>query len=203
MNKHALLIGMSLAVAVTAASAAEEEKKEKESPWTATLGLGYVNTSGNTNTETLIFKADVAYEIEKWKHEGHLDTLNASTDDVTTADRLRFGAQSNYKFRPRDYFYGLFNYEDDKFSARVSTAYRDPYQTRSPNSSGRDERGYESTTNVDFAMAYRLTDTMDLTLEVLNLTDEYENQLFDIADLVFVHHHTGTEFILGFRWSPE
>ncbi len=52
-------------------------------------------------------------------------------------------------------------------------------------------------------MAYRLNDTMDLTLEVLNLTDEYEDQLFDIADLVYVHHHTGTEYILGFRWSPN
>ena len=117
MKKHVLLTGMMLALAASAVTAAEEaEKKEKESPWTATVGLGYVNTSGNTNTETLIFKADVAYEIEKWKHEGHLDTLNASTDDVTTADRLRFGAQSNYKFRERDYFYGLFNYEDDRFS---------------------------------------------------------------------------------------
>ena len=57
--------------------------------------------------------------------------------------------------------------------------------------------------HVDLAMAYRLNDTMDLTLEVLNLTDEYENQLFDIADLVYVHHHTGTEFIFGFRWTPE
>ncbi|NNE34503.1 MAG: TonB-dependent receptor, partial [Rhodothermales bacterium] len=94
-------------------------------------------------------------------------------------------------------------YEDETFSARVSAAYRDPYQTRSPNSSGRDERGYDSTTNVDLAMAYKLNDTMDLTLEVLNLTDEYENQLFDIADLVYVHHHTGTEYIFGFRWSPE
>ena len=94
-------------------------------------------------------------------------------------------------------------YEDERFSARVSSAYRDAYQTRSPNSSGREERGYDSTTHVDFAAAYRLNDTMDLTLEVLNLTDEYENQLFDIADLVYVHHHTGTEFILGFRWSPE
>jgi len=93
-------------------------------------------------------------------------------------------------------------YEDETFSARVSAAYRDPYQTRFPNSSGREERGYDSTMNVDLAMAYRLNDSMDLTLEVLNLTDEYENQLFDVADLVYVHHHTGTEFILGFRWSP-
>ncbi len=121
-------MGVSLALAVSGAIAAEEEKKEKDSPWTATVGLGYVNTSGNTNTETLVFKADVAYEIEKWKHEAHFDTLNASTDDVTTADRLRFGAQSNYKFRERDYFYGNFSYEDDKFSgfeyqAKLSVGY--------------------------------------------------------------------------------
>jgi len=103
-----------------------------------------------------------------------------------------------------DAFNATLYYEDDKFSARVSTAYRSEFQTRLPSSStGRDERGYDATTNVDLAMAYRLNDTMDLTLEVLNLTDEYENQLFDIADLVYVYHHTGTEYILGFRWSPE
>ena len=128
MYKRVLLFGVSMALAAPGAISAEEEKKDKESPWTATLGLGYVNTSGNTNTETLIFKADVAYEIEKWKHTATFDTLNTSTDDVTTADRLRFGAQSNYKFRPRDYFYGNFSYEDDAFSgfeyqAKLSIGY--------------------------------------------------------------------------------
>lgn len=116
MKNKVITFGAALVLAASNVLAHEEEKKEKESPWTAKVGLGYVNTSGNTNTETLIFNTDVAYEVEKWKHEGHLDTLKASTDDVTTADRLRFGAQSNYKFRERDYFYGNFSYEDDKFS---------------------------------------------------------------------------------------
>ena len=94
-------------------------------------------------------------------------------------------------------------YEDDRFSARVSTAYRDPYITNRPNGAGRNERGYDSTTNVDLAMVYKLSDTMDLTFEALNLTDEYEHQLYDAADLVYVYHHTGTEYILGFRWTPN
>ena len=102
-----------------------------------------------------------------------------------------------------DAFNATLYYEDDKFSGRVSTAYRSAFQTRSPNSSGRDERGYDSTTHVDLAMAYKLNDTMSLTFEALNLTDEYENQIFDAADIVYVYHHTGTEFILGFRWAPE
>ncbi len=117
MKNNILIYGAVLCFVASGVFAADaEEKKEKESPWTTTAGLGYVNTSGNTNTETLIFKFDTAYEIEHWKHALHFDTLNASTDDVSTADRKLFTFQSNYKFRPRDYFYGLFNYEDDKFS---------------------------------------------------------------------------------------
>lgn len=129
MKNNVLLFGAALVlVAANVLAADDDKKKEKDSPWTTTAGLGYVNTSGNTNTETLIFKFDTAYEIEHWKHELHFDTLNASTDDVSTADRKLLTAQSNYKFRPRDYFYGNFSYEEDKFSgfeyqAKVSLGY--------------------------------------------------------------------------------
>jgi putative salt-induced outer membrane protein len=116
MKSYSLLTIATLLFATSGVIAAEEEKKEKESPWKITAGLGYVNTSGNTNTETLIFKIDAAYEIEKWKHEANFDTLNTSTDDVSTADRMRLNAQSNYKFRERDYFFGSFYWEDDEFS---------------------------------------------------------------------------------------
>lgn len=94
-------------------------------------------------------------------------------------------------------------YENEKFSGRISMAYRDPYVTRSPNSSGRDARGYNDTTNIDVAMSYIINDTLELTFEALNLTDEYEHQIFDAADLVYVYHHFGTEYILGLRWTPD
>jgi iron complex outermembrane recepter protein len=93
-------------------------------------------------------------------------------------------------------------YENERFSARVSVAYRDAYDTVAADSSGRNAQGYGSTTNVDFAMAYTLNDNFALTLEGLNLTDEYESQIFDAADLVNVHHHFGTEYIFGVRWTP-
>jgi len=102
-----------------------------------------------------------------------------------------------------DAFNATLYYEDDKFSARVSAANRDPYLTRSPGGNGRGERGYDATTTFDLAMAYKVNENLGVTLEILNLTDEYENQLFDAADLVYVHHHTGTEYVLGVRWSPE
>jgi TonB-dependent receptor len=93
-------------------------------------------------------------------------------------------------------------YENERLSARLSAAYRDAYQTRAPNGSGREERGYDATTNLDLAIAYQLTDSFELTLEAINLTDEYENQIFDAGNLVNVYHHFGTEYIFGVRWTP-
>ena len=118
MNKQVVLTAIVLVFASAGLHTAQaaETKEVKDSPWTTTAGLGYVNTSGNTVTDSLTFKFDTAYEIERWKHEAHLETLRASTDDVTTADRKLFAAQTNYKFRPRDYFFGNFSYEDDRFT---------------------------------------------------------------------------------------
>lgn len=113
MKNKIILAGAAL---VFAASSVYAAKEEKTSPWETSAELGYVNTSGNTNTETLVFKFDTAYEIEKWKHQAHFEALNAKTDDVTTADKKLATAQSDFKFTPRDYFFGLVSYEDDRFS---------------------------------------------------------------------------------------
>jgi outer membrane receptor protein involved in Fe transport len=86
-------------------------------------------------------------------------------------------------------------------SARLSAAYRDAYQTQEANDSGRDERGWDSTFNLDFALSYQLNESIDLTFEAINLTDEYEHQVFDSADLVNVYHHTGREYLFGVRWT--
>jgi putative salt-induced outer membrane protein len=133
MKKNIFLFAAALLMVSSNAVSAEEERK---SPWETSAELGYVNTSGNTNTETLIFKFDTAYEIEKWKHQAHFEALNTKADDastpekdkVTTADKMLVTAQSDFKFTPRDYFYGLLSYEDDKFSgfeyqAKLSLGY--------------------------------------------------------------------------------
>ncbi|MFZ0547301.1 MAG: TonB-dependent receptor, partial [Candidatus Promineifilaceae bacterium] len=93
-------------------------------------------------------------------------------------------------------------YENQRFMARVSVAYRDSYETVEPDANGRNGQGYAATTNVDFSASYSLNDNFELTFEGINLTDEYESQIFDAADLVNVHHHFGREFILGLRWTP-
>ena len=120
-----------------------------------------------------------------------------------------FGFQGNYTYVDSDDILGFspnaynatFYYENDKFSARLSAAYRDAYVTRNANSNGRDERGVDSSFNLDFASSYAFNDQIDFTFEAINLTDEYETQIFDAADLVNVYHHTGTEFLFGARFK--
>ena len=118
MKKNKAVLGVMLVLAAPALHAAndQDDKEEKTSPWTTTAGLGFVNTSGNTNTESLTFKFDTAYEIEDWKHQAKFETLRASTDDVTTADRKLLTAQTNYKYSPRDYWFGNLSFEDDRFT---------------------------------------------------------------------------------------
>ena len=118
-----------------------------------------------------------------------------------------FGFQGNYTYVDSDEIIGFspnaYNatlyYENDAFSARLSAAYRDAYVTRAANSGGRDERGVDSTFNLDFASSYTVNETIDLTFEAINLTDEFQTQTFDSAALVDVYHHTGTTFMFGAR----
>jgi TonB-dependent receptor len=120
-----------------------------------------------------------------------------------------FGFAGNYTYVDSDEILGFsphaFNatvyYEDNRLSARFSGAYRDAYRTDDPNDAGRNERGWDSTFNLDFALSYQLNENIDLTFEALNLTDEYEHQIFDAADLVNVYHHTGREYLFGIRWT--
>lgn len=96
-------------------------------------------------------------------------------------------------------------YERDAFQARLTGAYRDAYQTRRPDSSGRtagrEERGVADTFNLDFSSSYQVTDAIEVTFEAINLTDEYEHQTFDRLELPTLYHHTGRNFLFGVRYS--
>ena len=118
-----------------------------------------------------------------------------------------FGFQGNYTYVDSDEIIGFspnaYNatlyYEDERLSARISAAYRDAYVDTRANGSGRNERGVDSSFNLDFASSYMVNDMIDITFEAINLTDEFEHQIYDIGDLPTVYHHTGTEFLFGIR----
>ena len=67
-------------------------------------------------------------------------------------------------------------WENEIFSARVSAAYRDDYLTTVPGRNNNDVEGTIETLNIDFSATWTVMPALDLTLEALNLTDEFQDQ---------------------------
>jgi TonB-dependent receptor len=92
-------------------------------------------------------------------------------------------------------------YETPKFSARVSSAFRGKYLTAFPGGNGTTEEGVNDATNIDASFSYNVTDTLTVSLEGINLTDEYTDSYVDQDNLVSRYRHTGRELLLGVRWT--
>ncbi|WP_428684728.1 TonB-dependent receptor [Sphingopyxis sp.] len=93
-------------------------------------------------------------------------------------------------------------YDDGKFSARGSVAYRSDYLQRVPGQNNNDVEGKNSTLNVDAQLTYELNDQFELTLEGVNLTDEFNDQFISRdRNSAVVYNHTGREILAGFRFK--
>jgi TonB-dependent receptor len=97
---------------------------------------------------------------------------------------------------------GTLYYEDEKFSARISAAYRDRYFSQVPGgNTGNDVNGYNEALTVDAAASYNLTPKIKLTFEGLNLTDAKNYQFQDTRrNSVLVYSHTGRQYNFGIQY---
>ena len=108
-----LMGGCLLTVAVHAAETPDVAPKK---PLTGQSELGYVQTSGNTKTQTLNAKVKVNQAISAWENTYGLEALNASQAEQTSAEKYAAKAQGNRLFTAKDYAFGLLTYDDDRFS---------------------------------------------------------------------------------------
>ena len=94
-------------------------------------------------------------------------------------------------------------YEDDRFSARVSAAYREGYLQNVPGRNSNALEGKLETFNVDAAASWKFNDQMSVTFEGLNLTDEFNQQWVgdNNRQSTSVYHHTGRQFNFGLRYT--
>jgi TonB-dependent receptor len=88
-------------------------------------------------------------------------------------------------------------YEDDRFSLRVSLAYRGSYRAGAGGNSNIGDY-FAATSNIDFAVHYRLIEHLKLTLEGINITDQPIIQYTDAtAKRLEVVTRSGRTFTLG------
>lgn len=98
----------------------------------------------------------------------------------------------------RSYNATLF-YEDSRFSARTSVAYRGPYIDAN-SGTGNVFEGYNSSINVDASVRYKLTSYLELSVEGTNLTDDYRDRYTDLnANRNYEYNHFGRTILFGAR----
>ena len=98
--------------AVIHAANSEPEKSE----WKGEGELGFITTSGNTDSENLNAKLGFSKEKGAWKHTVSIESIKNTTDDITSADSQTFKEKSRYTFGEKAYAFGRLRYEDDEFS---------------------------------------------------------------------------------------
>lgn len=86
------------------------------SVWAGEGELGYVATTGNTETSNLKARLRLLNERDHWRHKALFEALNTSDRDVNTGERYSASWQSDYKFNEFDYMFGRLEYQTDKFS---------------------------------------------------------------------------------------
>jgi len=85
--------------------------------WLGSGELGYVAARGNTHSDSVNGKLDVANQLERWKHALLINELYGSSNSVTTANRWETRWQSDYKITEPLYWFGGLRYEHDHFGA--------------------------------------------------------------------------------------
>ena len=93
-------------------------------------------------------------------------------------------------------------FDNGTWSARVSGAYRSPYLTAVPGANLNDVEGTKQTINVDFASSWSVTENFQLTLEALNLTNQFQYQYVDSAgNRMNYYHQQGRDYLVGARYK--
>ncbi|MCP3730886.1 TonB-dependent receptor [Sphingomonas sp. MG17] len=129
--------------------------------------------------------------------------VNACTRATPTSACSLVGVPANYtstllNLSKRAYNATIY-YDDGKFSARASWAYRGPFND---NGSGNNNvfEGYQSYTNVDASVRYKLTDWIELSVEGSNLLDTYRTRYVDAAaQRAYENNHFGRTILFGAR----
>lgn len=129
------------------------------------------------------------------RHMGFIGNYTYVTSDVDygAAGHNKLTGQSEHAYNATLY------YETKKISARVSGAYRGKYLLSFPGGNGNTEEGVNGTLNIDASLSYNLTKNITLSIQGVNLTDEYNDRYVDITDRVSNYRHFGREILFGFR----
>jgi putative salt-induced outer membrane protein len=111
-----LIIGTVLTLQSHAQQLAAGAAKQEAEPWLAKATLGYLATSGNTESSSLNSGFSVAYASGFWLHSLEGIAINATEEEQTTAEAYAVGWKSEYNLTDSDFLFLRLNWRKDRFS---------------------------------------------------------------------------------------
>lgn len=82
--------------------------------------FNFSDASGNTDVRTLAVRADLDYEVGRWRHTVFGDAYQSEHDARETADRYALGYKPHFFMSREWYGFGLLRYDVDMFAGTES-----------------------------------------------------------------------------------
>ena len=112
-----LLYALALTSQVHAQQVGSPPAEKQATPWSGKAALGYLATSGNTESSSLNSGFALAYTAGRWAHSLEASAIKASEDDATSAEAYSVGWKTEFNMTERDFLFGRVNWRKDRFSA--------------------------------------------------------------------------------------
>ena len=87
-----------------------------EEGFSGRVAFGYLATSGNTDNENMSGSFDLGWHYAPWHHSLKGAAVRASSGGIDTAEAYSLDWQTDYDFNDTTYAFGLFAWNEDKFS---------------------------------------------------------------------------------------
>jgi len=105
------LVVLSALMGVASVSFAQDEEG-----FSGRAGLGYLSTTGNTETESVNINFLMGWNYDRWHHRFGGLAVQSSNSGVKTAEAYALNWQSDYDIDENAYWYGLTAWNKDEFS---------------------------------------------------------------------------------------
>jgi len=86
-----------------------------DSAWKSNLELGFVQTTGNTEINSLNSKAKAIRDSEEWRLTLEASALSVSDKVSTTAEKYDISVQEDWKMLDSGYLFGRIGFDTDRF----------------------------------------------------------------------------------------
>ncbi len=97
--------------------AQDDEEAEVKSGWEGTGELGYVSTTGNTDSTAMNAKLNFIRAGKKWRHRFSGTALRTSENGVADNERYTMEVQSDRKISEKSWLFGAYRWDADKFGS--------------------------------------------------------------------------------------